>query len=145
MHLKGGGAIQKTTEPGESGSCRDRERPRETAVPGSKIDCADDPPGRPGPRGPIAAVVAQLLRDLVHGRGLIGLRHVFQRQSGLVKLLVNSVQVFLVLGRVGCGGLDVAARILFRSSQARSQRFYLGDERFTNAPILDFVELPFGF
>ena len=79
--------------------------------------------------------------------GLIGLRHVFQRQSGLVKLLVNSVEAFLVLGRLGCGSLEIATRILFRSSQEQSQRFHLllGDERFTNAPILDLFELPFGF
>ena len=77
----------------------------------------------------------------------IGLRHVLQRQSGLVKLLVNSVEDFLVLGRLGCGSLEIAARILLRSSLARSQRFYLllGDERFTNAPILDLFGIPLGF
>ena len=79
--------------------------------------------------------------------GVIGLRRFFQRQSGLVKLLVNSVEELIVLGRLGCGILEIAARILFRSSQARSQSSYLllGDDRFTNAPILDLFGLPFGF
>ena len=54
---------------------------------------------------------------------LIGLRHVFPVQSGLVKILVNSVEEFLVLGRLGCGSLEIAVRILFRSNQARIQRF----------------------
>ena len=70
MHMKGGGAIQNPTEPGESGSCRDRERPRDNAVPSSRFDCADDPPGRPGPRGPIAASAGPHLRALVYGGGL---------------------------------------------------------------------------
>ena len=78
---------------------------------------------------------------------LISIRHVFQRQSGLVEFIANSVEGFLVLGRLGCGSLEITTQILFRSSQARSQRFYLmlGDERLTNAPILDLFGLPFGF
>ena len=78
---------------------------------------------------------------------LICLRHVFERQSGRVKFLINSVEEFLVLGCLVCCSLDIATRILFRSSQTRSQRFHLllGDERITNAPILDLFELPFGF
>ena len=75
---------------------------------------------------------------------LIFLQHVFQRQSGRVKFLINSVEAFLVLG---CCSLEIATQILFRSSQERSQRihFLLGDERYTNAPILDLFELLFGF
>ena len=145
--MKGGGAIQNPTEPGESGSCRDCERPTDTAVHISKIYCADDPPGLPGPLGPIAAVAAPPLRALVHGGGL-------DRSSTCLPTPVwpcpDSCQlggIVFVLGRPGCGSLDIADRILLRSSQARSQRFYLllGDERFTNAPILDLFGLPFGF
>ena len=89
----------------------------------------------------------RLYKLLFTEAGLIGFRHVFQRQSGLVQILVQLVEAFLVLGRLGCGSLEIAARILFRSSQARSQRLYLllGDKRFTKAPILDILELRFSF
>uniref|UniRef100_A0AAV1V3K2 Uncharacterized protein n=1 Tax=Peronospora matthiolae TaxID=2874970 RepID=A0AAV1V3K2_9STRA len=78
---------------------------------------------------------------------LMGLRHVFQRQSGRVKLLVNSVEEILVLGYLGCRSLEIAARILFRSSQARSYRFHLllRDARFTSAQILNLFRRLFGF
>ena len=78
---------------------------------------------------------------------LICLRHVFQLQSGRVKSLINSVKEFLVLGCLGCCSLEIATRILFRSSQVQSQRFHLllGDEGFTNAPIPDLFELLFVF
>ena len=75
----------------------------------------------------------RLYKLLFTEAGLIGLRHVFRRQSGLVKLLVNSVEEFLVLERLGCGSLEIAARILFCSNQERSQLIHLllGYGRFT--------------
>ena len=74
---------------------------------------------------------------------LIFLRHTFQRYSGRVKFLVSFEKAFLLLGCLVCCSLEIATRILFRSSQARSQRFHLllGDEIFTNALILDLLEL----
>ena len=101
---------------------------------------------------PVREVRSQLLQLRLYAllcadAVLICLRHVFQRYSGRVKFLASFAKAFLVLGWLVCCSLEISTRILFPSSQARSQRFHLllGDERFTNAPILDLFELPFGF
>ena len=56
---------QKPIKLSEPGSRRDRQRPRDTSVPSPRLDCADDPPGHPGPQGLIAAAAAPLLRTFV--------------------------------------------------------------------------------
>ena len=62
--------IQKPIDPGESRSRRSRERPRDTSVTSPMLNCADDPPACPGPRGPNTAAAAPPLRDFVRGDGI---------------------------------------------------------------------------
>ena len=101
---------------------------------------------------PVREVRSQLLQLRLYAllcadAVLICLQHGLQLYSSCVKFLVIFAKAFLVLERLVCCSLEIATLILLRSSQARSQRFHLllGDERFTNAPILDLFELPFGF
>ena len=142
-----GGAIQKPIEPGESRSRRDRELPKDTFAPSPILDRVDDRPGRPNPRGPIATAAAPPLRALVRGGGLHMSSTCFPTLFWPCQVSCQLCGRVLVLGCLDCCSLEIATQILFRCIQAQSQRFRLlfGDERFTNAPILCFFELLFGF